>query len=399
MKRSVFSLVVMALGAALLTGCQIGNDDNNNDNNVDTGGIGMIVSEYVVTNGALIINNGSSYNGIDGSLTFLDYETGEAKQNVYKSANGMSLGGTPNSIFVYGEKIYVAGSDENTVFVLNRKTFKQIEKISTTEEIGEAEGAGPRYITAYEDKVYVSTSGGYVCAIDTGDVNMPPYYYDKYKVGSYPEGMAVSVKNNVPFLYVANSDFGNGNGSISMINLTSGEVSEFKNEKIRYPKELAVVGDYIYVLDWGYYDENYVQKEAGVYLINGSSVQKIIPDATGMAVAGYNILTYNAPYNSYDSSKQATYSIYNIAYGTLNTFNLSRDSSNPIVSPSAISIDPNTGYVMIASRRKNEETGYPDYAAPGFVNLYTGDGQYVRTYATGVEPHQITYIYSLSKYQ
>ena len=30
MKRSVFSLVVMALGAALLTGCQIGNDDNNN---------------------------------------------------------------------------------------------------------------------------------------------------------------------------------------------------------------------------------------------------------------------------------------------------------------------------------------------------------------------------------
>ena len=115
-----------------------------------------------------------------------------------------------------------------------------------------------------------------------------------------------------------------------------------------------------------------------------------------MAAAGYNILTFNAPY---DSGKQTTYSIYNIAYGTLNTFTLSGDSSNPIVSPAAISIDPNTGYVMIASRTKNAETGYPDYAAPGFVNLYTGNGQYVKTLATGVEPHQIAYLYSTAKYQ
>ena len=384
MKKYLFNLAVMVMGATLLTSCL--GDDKSTDN----------PTEYVVTNGALIINNGSSYNGIDGSLTFLDYETGETKQNVYKNANGTSLGGTPNALLVYGDKVYIAGSDENTVFVLNKKTFKLIEKISTTEEMGEAEGAMPRYVTAYEDKVYVSTYGGYVCVIDTGDVNMPPYYYDKYKVGSYPEGMAIGLKDNVPFLYVANSDYGNGNGSISIINLTSGAVSEFKNEKIHNPQELALAGDYIYVLDWGYYDENWVQKEAGVYLINGSSVQKIIPDATGMAAAGYNILTFNAPY---DSGKQTTYSIYNIAYGTLNTFTLSGDSSNPIVSPAAISIDPNTGYVMIASRTKNAETGYPDYAAPGFVNLYTGNGQYVKTLATGVEPHQIAYLYSTAKYQ
>ena len=54
---------------------------------------------------------------------------------------------------------------------------------------------------------------------------------------------------------------------------------------------------------------------------------------------------------------------------------------------------------MIASRTKNAETGYPDYAAPGFVNLYTGNGQYVKTLATGVEPHQIAYLYSTAKYQ
>ena len=379
MKKYLFNLAVMVLGTTLLTSCL--GDDKKTDDPV----------EYIVTNGALIINNGSSYNGIDGSLTFLDYETGEAKQNVYKTANGTSLGGTPNALLVYGDKIYIAGSDENTVFVLNKKTFKEIEKISTTAEMGDAEGAMPRYITAYGNNVYVSTYGGYVGVIDTLTLSLR----DMYKVGSYPEGMAVGTKDNVPFLYVANSDYGNGNGSISIINLSSGAVSEFKNEKIRNPQELAVAGDYIYVLDWGYYDENWVQKEAGVYLINGSSVQKIIPDATGMAAAGYNILTFNAPY---DSGKQTTYSIYNIAYGTQSTFTLTGDSANPIVSPAAISIDPNTGYVLIASRTKNAETGYPDYAAPGFVNMYTGNGQYVKTLATGVEPHQITYLYSTAKY-
>ena len=111
MKKYLFNLAVMVLGTRILTSCL--GDDKKTDDPV----------EYIVTNGALIINNGSSYNGIDGSLTFLDYETGEAKQNVFKTANGTSLGGTPNALLVYGDKIYIAGSDENTVFVLNKKTF------------------------------------------------------------------------------------------------------------------------------------------------------------------------------------------------------------------------------------------------------------------------------------
>lgn len=376
MKKYLLSFAVMLMGSTLLTGCL--DSDSNNDNPTETG--------YVVTNGALIVNKGSSYNGIDGSLTYLDFNDGTVQQNVFKNANGKSLGGTPNAVLVYGEKLYVAGSDENTVFVINKKTLKLIGEISTTEEMGEAEGAMPRYLTGYGGRVYVSTYGGNVGVIDTLSLSI----HDMYKVGSYPEGMTVGVKDDVPFLYVANSDYGYGNGSISIINLSSGAVSEFKNEKIRNPQELVVAGDYIYVLDWGYYDENWVQKEAGVYLINGSGVQKIIPDATGMAFACNNILTFNAPD---DSDKQATYSIYNIAYGTLNTFTLSGDSANPIVSPAAISIDPNTGSVLIASRTKNAETGDTDYAAPGFVNMYMGNGQYVRTLATGVEPHQITYLY------
>ena len=350
MKKILFNLIVMALGTTLLTGCL--SDDKNDQ-----------PAEYVVTNGALIVNNGSSSNSIDGSLTFRDYESGSARQNVFKNANGESLGGTPNSVMCYGNKVYVAGSDENAVFVLDKKTFKLIERISTTDEMGEAEGVMPRSLTAYDKNVYVSTYGGYVGVIDTLDLSVR----NMYKVGSYPEGMAIGTKDNLVYLYVANSDYGNGNGSISVVNLSSGSVSEIKG--VRNPQELAVAGDNIFVLDWGYYDESesWVQKEAGVYLINGSNVQKIIPDATGMAAAGYNIVTFNAPY---DSSKKVS---------------------------AAISIDPNTGYVLIASRKMNPDTGYPDYSAPGFINMYTGNGEYVKTFDTGVEPHQITFLYGTVK--
>ena len=377
MKKILFNLIVMALGTTLLTSCL--SDDKNDQ-----------PTEYVVTNGALIVNNGSSYNSIDGSLTFLDYESGSARQNVFKNANGESLGGTPNSVMCYGNKVYVAGSDENAVFVLDKKTFKLIERISTTDEMGEAEGVMPRSLTAYDKNVYVSTYGGYVGVIDTLDLSVR----NMYKVGSYPEGMAIGTKDNLVYLYVANSDYGKGNGSISVVNLSSGSVSEIKG--VRNPQELAVAGDNIFVLDWGYYDEseNGVQKEAGVYLINGSNVQKIIPDATGMAAAGYNIVTFNAPY---DSSKKGSYSIFNVAYGSLSTFTLSGDGANRIESPAAISIDPNTGYVLIASRKMNPDTGYPDYSAPGFINMYTGNGEYVKTFDTGVEPHQITFLYGTVK--
>ena len=379
MKKILLSLAVMLAGSTLLTAC-LGDDDKNNNQ----------PAEFIVTNGALIVNNGNTRSGIDGTLTFLDYNTSTAQQNVYKAANGASLGGTPNDVLSYGSKVYVAGTDENTVFVLDKNTFREIRKINTAQEMGDAEGSMPRHLRGYGNKVYVTTYGGYVGEIDTLNLAVS----NMYKVGSYPEGMAVGLKDNVPFLYVANSDYGNGNASISIINLSSGAVSEFKNEKIRNPQELAVAGEDIYVLDWGYYDENWVQKEAGVYLITGSSVKCIIPDATGMAAAGYSILTFNAPY---DAGKQITYSISDIRYGSLNTFYLTGDTANPIVSPAAIAIDPNTGYVLIASRRMNPDTGYPDYSAPGFVNMYTGSGQFISTFETGVEPHHITYIYGTAK--
>ena len=252
----------------------------------------------------------------------------------------------------------------------------------------------PRHMTAYGSKVYVSTYGGYVAEIDTVAFNMTR----SFKVGSVPEGLTIGLVgvSSTPMLYVANSDYGNGNGSISTVNLETGSITDFKHELIRNPQEILAASDVLYVLDWGYYDENWMQKEAGVYKIEGSEVKLVIPDATGMAGVKSTIVTFNSPYGG----TETTYSIYNTRYGSLSTLSLTGDSERPIFSPAAIAIDYNTGNVMIASRPQDPDTGYPSYAMPGYVNVYTVSGStanYYKSFDVGVEPHKIEFSYGTQK--
>lgn len=383
MKKYLLSFAVMAMGATLLTGC-LGDDSKGGDT----------PTEIVVTKGAFVINNGSSYQAIDGSLTYFDATTGAAEQNVYKKVNGKSLGGTPNDVMVYGQKVYIVGSDENTIFVLDVRNFKELAKVSTTDLLGDADGSTPRRIAAYEDKVYFTTYGGYVAAIDTISYSLKA----KYQVGSYPEGLALGASpssSTQPAIYVANSDWSMGNGSISCIDLTSGSVTESKYDKVKNPQDIAAAGSTLYVLDYGHYNEDYTQQlDAGVYMVSGNNASLVVPNATGMATSGYTIYTFNDPWGA---TTGPSYSVYNIEYGVLSTLSLYGDTSHPIIAPAAIAIDPNTGYIYIASRPLDPDTGFPSYAMSGFVNIYNGSGQFVGNFDTGVEPHKIEFSYGTQK--
>ena len=399
MKKYLLSFAVMAMGSTLLTGC-LGDDSNSNT-----------PAEVPVTKGVFIINNGSASNSIDGSLTYINYATmtPSAQQNVYQMVNGESLGGTANDVLVYGQKVYIVGFDENIIFVLDARNSKELKKVSTIDLLGEADGKGPRRLAAFDGKVYFTTYGngdkGYVAAIDTTkfDRNDPITFDAKYQVGSHPEGLTFGIDDkNAVSLYVANSDWSMGNGSISKIDITSGNVTNTEFEKVKNPQEIAVAGDVLYVLDYGHYDEAYNQTDAGVYKISGNSVSLVVPNATGMAAAGFYIYTFNDPFGG---TTGPSYSVYDIRSNYPTTLNLSGDSDHPIVSPAAIAVDPITGNIFIASRQKDPDTGYPAYAMPGFVNVYQGyglnanPGQFVESFQTGVEPHKIEFVHGTAKIQ
>lgn len=379
MKKYLLSFLMMAMGAVLVTSCL--SDDNSDKNESST---------ILTTTGLYVVNNGT-WNQNNGSLTYFDYEKLTASQLLQGSGG---LGDTPNDAYTKGDTIFVVGSTENTIFAIDKKNFNIIRQVSTTTEMGEAEGYTPRHITGYNNKIYVTTYGGYVGEFDANSLSLT----NKWKVGSAPEGLTVAGTAAAPFLLVANSDYGYGNASVSKITISSGQTETITNEKIRNPQEIIGDENGFYFLDWGYYDENWNQKEAGLYYYaNGSkTVTKIIADATGIGVGllylsgyvvGYNIVTFNYPYGS----SKPTFSKYNTYTKSSSQLTLSGDTDMEIFSPAAIAVDPITGNIIIASRSKDPDTGYASYTLPGFANMYTQEGSYIKNthFATGVEPHMI----------
>jgi hypothetical protein len=346
MKKFFLAFLLLA-GAGLLSGCS----DNKGDDEPTL---------ITVTSGAFILNK--------GSLTYVSFV-----DNSSREITGLDLGQEPGDVLAYGGKVYVACPSRDAVLVLDKETFAPIATVSTTGELGDEEGKTPRHLTAYGNSVFVSTYGGYVGGIDTTSFAL----LAKYQVGSYPEGMCLGEEDDVVSLYVANSDADNGNGSISIINLKSKSVNTIRNENIKKPQKLAVAGSYIYVLDGG--------EDSGLYEINGTSARMIVRNATGMTAAGYGILTVNTPPDGTFS-----FTLYDIRYGTTQNLPLYGGSEHPLVDPTAIGVDYNTGYVMVTSRQS-------DPATPGFANLYNGSGDFVYSYPVGIEATDISFQYRTAK--
>lgn len=386
MKKFLFCFMMVVMGSALITSC-ISDDDS------DKGGSSSKIS---VTSGLYVVNNGT-WGQNNGSLTYFDYESLQSQQ-LLVGASG--LGDTPNDAYTKGDTIFIVGSTENTIFVVNKKDFSIIKRISTVEGMGEAEGYTPRHITGYGNNIYFTTYGGYVGIIDAKTLTMSQI---KYKVGSAPEGLSVGGTTGEPVLYVANSDYGYGNASISKINLSNGTVEEIKDEKIQNPQEVVAMGNELYILDWGHYTEDYSQQlDAGLYYYYNGSTTRLIDDATGLGigmvyvnnvVVGYLFATFNAPFGS---TSEPTYSLYDTYKRLKYPLNLTGDSGHEIVSPAAIAVDPIRGNVVIASRSKDPDTGYASYTLPGYANMYTTSGEYVNNshFQTGVEPHMIGFTFT-----
>ena len=372
MKKQLLSFAVM-LSATLFTAC-INNDNTPN--------------KYLmpIANGVYVVGSGNTANGIPGNLTYYDYSTKTATQDVFERINGASLGNSVlNDAMRYGDKVYVVADGENAVFVADAKTLRPIEVIKLTSDamLG-AGGVSPRRITASENKIYVSTYGGYVAAIDTVNFTLSK----RYEVGSYPEG--ILIVNG--YMYVANSDYGQGKASISIINLSTGVAAEtITNAEIRNPQEIAVAGADVYYLDYGQYGEapDYKQEHAGVYRYNlyDKKAVQIIPNATGMTCYGTYIFTFN----NANGVEKTTYSVYDIRTSVLDTF-----VPDGIEIPAAIAIDPVTNYLFIASNTKLSGGQYADYSSRGYVNYYNPSTyQKLGSFDCGVGPVRFAFNNSL----
>ena len=370
MKKYLLGLAVLLMGTAVMTSCS---DDND--------GPETYLQEY--STGAYVVNSGNMYNKIESSLTAIDYASSTATQNVFKAANGRTLGNTANDGIVYGNKIYLAVDQSNTVEVIDKKTKKSIKQINTTELLGNAEGVEPRHISADGGKVYFTTYGGYVAAVDTTSFALQK----KWQVGSYPEGLVIAHGN----IYVANSNYGKGGGNISCINLSNDNVETKNIEGVNNPTSIYYAAGLLYVLDNQYYDASFnaygENSLRTVEFAQGTS-QKVADGnyaacvTTGAATTARtsvekvrpHFFVLNAPYGGTPSVSVFVAGITQPQPMTL---------SEMPVSPCGIFADPLNGHIFVLSYRLGD-SGYADYNGNGYVVEYDSAGQKLHEYETGV---------------
>lgn len=366
MKKYLLGLAVLLMGTAVMTSCS---DDND----------GPETYLQVYSTGAYVVNSGNMYSKIESSLTAIDYASSTATQNVFKTANGRTLGNTANDGIVYGNKIYLAVDQSNTIEVIDKKTKQSIKQIKTTELLGNAEGAHPRHIIAGGGNVYFTTYGGYVAAVDTTSFALQK----KWQVGNYPEGLVFG--NHT--LYVANSNCGAGGGNISCINLSNDNVETKNIEGVNNPTGIYYAAGLLYVLDNQYYDASYnaygenalravdfaVGKSQKV--ADGNYAVCVTPGAiTRTQVVRPYFYVLNAPFGG-------TPSVSALAAGSTQAQTMTL--SEMPVSPCGIFADPLNGHIFVLSYRLGDK-GNPDYNGNGYVVEYDRAGQKQHEYETGV---------------
>lgn len=366
MKKYLLGLAVLLMGTAVMTSCS---DDND----------GPETYLQVYSTGAYVVNSGNMYSTIESSLTAIDYASSTATQNVFKTANGRTLGNTANDGIVYGNKIYLAVDQSNTIEVIDKKTKQSIKQIKTTELLGNAEGAHPRHIIAGGGNVYFTTYGGYVAAVDTTSFALQK----KWQVGNYPEGLVFG--NHT--LYVANSNYGAGGGNISCINLSNDNVETKNIEGVNNPTGIYYAAGLLYVLDNQYYDASYnaygenalravdfaVGKSQKV--ADGNYAVCVTPGAiTRTQVVRPYFYVLNAPFGG-------TPSVSALAAGSTQAQTMTL--SEMPVSPCGIFADPLNGHIFVLSYRLGDK-GNPDYNGNGYVVEYDRAGQKQHEYETGV---------------
>lgn len=368
MKKYLLGLAVLLMGTAVMTSCS---DDND--------GPETYLQEY--STGAYVVNSGNMYNKIESSLTAIDYASSTATQKVFKAANGRSLGNTANDGIVYGNKIYLAVDQSNTIEVIDKKTKQSIKQIKTTDLLGKAEGAEPRHIIADGGKVYFTTYGGYVAAVDTTDFALQK----KWKVGNSPEGLVFGNGN----LYVANSNYAAGGGNISCINLSNDKVETKNIEGVNNPTSIYYASNVLYVLD------NPVYGPAPDYAATGENALRAVSFAEGksqkvadgnyavcvtpgattrMQAAHPYFYVLNAPFGG-------TPSVSVFVAGTIQPQAMTL--SEMPVKPCGIFADPLNGHIFVLSYRLGDK-GNPDYNGNGYVVEYDRAGQKQHEYETGV---------------
>lgn len=299
-------------------------------------------SFYVLNRGNFQANN--------ASISYYDVTKNTLNEKFYEDANGSGLGDSAEDILVYGSKIYVTVTSSNRLAILDMDG-KLLKSIEPEYETGDPKN--PRYMRALDGKVYVSYYYGHsVAVLDTTSLDIE----NEIKVGRYPEQIAIA--NNK--LYVANSgglDTNYGE-TVSVMDIPTLTV-EKDIKVVVNPNRLAVnsKGD-VFVISMGNYGDipNTLQRIDGAT----GEVTKL-GEGTYMDIVKDKIYVLYAPYYT---PEQTCVAKYDALTSKLESADLI-PALNKVNTLSGIRVEPTSGQIYVMNS---------PYTETGSLSVYNSAG-------------------------
>ena len=330
--------------------------------------------DVTVADGVFVVDEGSYFSGINGTLDYLDYKTATMSNNIL--ADIYNLGGTPNNAIIVGDVMYIACSDENRVAVIDAKNLiaaKQMIAITA-----------PRELATDGSYLYVTSQAGCVIKVDLTTnliVETTPVIGDRLEGIAWRNG----------YLYVCNSckeipDPDSGYSSweyhTNLIKLNAETLAKVSDITVAAnPNQIVSDGQYLYLASWG----DYNQTPATVQQIDENDEVSVIGTGQKIAYDDNKLYIVNTAYDE-NWNEVHTYKVLDLKTNLTTDF---WGDTSLIFSPGTIGVDPVTHDVFITSYNKGEY-GYADYTANGYLVVYSNTNKYFSNaatkFTTGVGP-------------
>lgn len=345
MKKQLY-LAAAALAAFVMTSC----DDNDNENQLPN-----LPGAPTAAHGVYVLTEGNFYNGIEGGLNVINFDTQKVNQNVFKTTNGRSLGDTPQCGVAYGSKVYIGTSVSNTIEIIDRVSWKSIKQIKVGDVM---EGGQPYSMIAHDGKVFISMFGGNLARLDTTTMNIEK----SVAVGNNPDQIAL-YKGKI---YVPISDgmnWPNYGKTAVVVDPTTMQIEKTFETGLN-PRQFLVADNHLYVLCMG----DYGSVPSILYEVKSDYTLTEICKATIATPFGKKVAVINQPFT--EGEPIVEYKTYTPSSGELADWDVERpDYANNMFYNEA------SGQLLISSYIMAGQ--YPSYDLPGYVNVYKTDGKSV----------------------
>ncbi len=350
----------LLIWAVLLGTCLVFNSCSNDDHEGP-----KKPTTYTVSSGAYVLNEGSYYKNINGSLSYVDYSDYTIHNGLFQSVNNRSLGGTPNSMILVDGEGYIACTDENRVEIIDQ-TFTSVASVTVTQ---------PRELTTDGTSVFVTSYDGTVSKIDCTKHQVVA---KSETIGACLEGIAYRDGN----LYVCNAYNADYTYNTNVVKLDASTLKKLKDVTVACnPTSIKASGDDLYVLSTG----NYADVQAQIQKIDAADNVTYLLDGTLFDVVDGTLYVINSVTDWTTSQTTTTYTRY-VSADDKTEFT----PTQTIASPCAIAVDPNTGYVFISSYVLGEY-GYADYQADGYVCVFDFQNNKSWRFDAGVGPCTVVF--------